>query len=274
LVPFAIEPPRSMETPMISFSKNPYWSIVGVLLLLAGFSHQALAVPKPELLVGISLDIPPFVMNKAASGLEVDIMRQALVNYSLGFIQLPYEELQTAVQQKRVDVSVGVQPDDGGVYYSADFISFVNYAISKKAEGFRIDSVVDLRDHPVLTWENAYLELGSDFEAMFSPQSSQRKNYIEVADQKEQVRKFWEGKGLIIVIDQSIFRYFSGILGHEVNEVNFHGIFPPVTTFRVGFQDISVRNRFNEGLRVMCENGEYAGLLHRYGVVVKHTVCE
>ncbi|MGB7970594.1 MAG: transporter substrate-binding domain-containing protein [Candidatus Deferrimicrobiaceae bacterium] len=248
--------------------------IVAVLLLLTGFSHQALAAAKPELLVAISLDIPPFVMDKAAGGIEVDIVRQALKDYRLRFIQLPYEELQKAVQQKRVDVSVGVQPGDKGVYYSADFINFVNYAISKKSDGLRIDSVADLRDHQVLTWENAYLELGSEFEAMFSSQSPQRKNYIEVADQKEQVRKFWEGKGLVIVIDRSIFSYFSRKMGHEINTVSFHAIFPPVTNFKVGFQDVTVRNRFNEGLSAMCGNGEYAGLLHRYGVVVKQTVCE
>ena len=45
----------------------------------------------------------------------------------------------------------------------------------------------------MLTWGNAYLELGGEFEALFSPQSPQRKNYVEVADQKEQVRRFWEG---------------------------------------------------------------------------------
>jgi len=245
-----------------------------VLLLLAGFGHQARAAEKPELLVAISLDIPPFVMDKATGGLEVDIVRQALRDYSLRFIQLPYEELQTAVQRKRVDVSVGVQPGGDGVHYSADFINFVNYAISKKTEGLRIGSVADLRGHQVLTWENAYLELGGEFEAMFSPQSPQRKNYIEVADQEEQVRKFWEGKNRVIVIDQSIFLYFSGKMGHGINEVNFHAIFPPVTNFKVGFRDATVRNRFNEGLAAMCGNGEYAGLLHRYGVVVKQTACE
>ena len=171
-------------------------------------------------------------------------------------------------------MSVGVQPGDDGVYYSADFINFVNYAISKKAEGLRIGSVADLRDHQVLTWGNAYLELGNEFEAMFSPQSPQRKNYIEVADQKEQVRKFWDGKGRVIVIDQSIFIYFSRKMGHSINDVNFHAIFPPVTNFKVGFRDASVRKRFNEGLAAMCGNGEYAELHHRYGVVVKQTVCE
>ena len=259
---------------MIRGSKILHGAIVAVLMLLAGFSHQALAAAKPDLLVAISLDIPPFVMDKAASGIEVDIVRQALKGYSLRFIQIPYEELQTAVQKKKVDVSVGVQPDDGGVHYSADFINFVNYAISKKADGFRIDSVADLRDHQVLTWQNAYLELGSDFEKMFSPESPQRNNYIEVADQNEQVRKFWEGKGLVIVIDQSIFGYFSRKMGHEMHEVSFHDIFPPATNFKAGFRDVNVRNRFNEGLAAMCKDGGYARLLYRYGVVVKQTVCE
>ena len=249
-------------------------TIVAVLMLLAGFGHQAPAAAKPELLVAISLDIPPFVMDKAAKGIEVDIVRQALQGYILRFIQLPYEELQTAVQQKRVDVSLGVQPSGEGVHYSTDFINFVNYAISKKAEDLRIDSVADLRGHQVLTWENAYLELGSEFEAMFSPQSPQRKNYIEVADQEEQVRRFWEGKGLVIVIDRSIFSYFSRKMGHQTHEASFHAIFPPVTNFKAGFQDVNVRNRFNEGLAAICGNGVYAMLLHRYGVVVKQTVCE
>lgn len=249
-------------------------TIVTVLILLTGLGHQALAAEKPELLVAISLDIPPFVMDKAAKGIEVEIARQALKGYILHFTQLPYEELQTAVQQKRVDVSLGVQPGAEGVHYSADFINFVNYAISKKVEGLRIESVADLRGHQVLTWENAYLELGSEFEAMFSPQSPQRKNYIEVADQEEQVRRFWEGKGLVIVIDRSIFSYFSRIMGYEIHEASFHAIFPPVTNFKAGFRDVAVRNRFNEGLAAMCGNGVYAMLLHRYGVVMKQTVCE
>jgi len=259
---------------MIRYSKFLPGAMVLVLLLLAGFSQQALAANKPELRVAISLDIPPFVMDKAASGLEVSIVRQALEGYDLRFIQLPYEELQTAVQKKRADVALGVQPDDSEIHYSADFVNFVNYAISKKAAGLRIDSVADLRGHQVLTWGNAYLELGDEFEEMFSPQSAQRKNYIEVADQMEQVRMFWERKDRIIVIDQNIFIYFSKELGHDINEVNFSAIFPPVTNFKAGFNDVTVRNQFNDGLAAMCKSGEYQKLLNRYGVVAKKTVCE
>jgi len=259
---------------MIRYRKFLSGVFVLVLLLLAGLGQQALADLKPELLIAISLDIPPFVMDNAASGLEVSIVRKALGDYNLSFIQLPYEKLQTAVQKKQADVSLGVQPDDSDVHYSADFINFVNYAISKKAEGLQIDSVADLRGHQVLTWENAYLELGNEFEEMFSPQSSQRENYIEVADQMEQVRAFWESQDRIIVIDQSIFVYFSKELGHEINEVNFSAIFPPVTNFKAGFKDVTVRNQFNDGLAAMCKSGEYKKLLNHYGVVATKTVCE
>ncbi len=251
-----------------------FGSIVVALLLLTGISNHAQAADKPELLVAVSLDIPPFVMDNAGTGLEVDIVRQALKGYSLLFIQLPYGELQTAVQQKRADVSLGVQQEDKDIFESTDFITFANFAISKKADGFRIDSVADLRNRRVLTWGNAYLALGPEFEAMFSPQSPQRKNYIEVADQKEQVRRFWEGKELVIVIDHSIFSYFSKKMGHDLDKVSFHAIFPPVTNFKAGFKDDAVRDRFNESLAAMCKSGEYAKLLHEYGVVVKQEVCE
>lgn len=259
---------------MISGCKFLYRSMVAVVLLLAGSIGYAPAAERPELLVAISLDMPPYVMDDAASGLEVDIVRQALMGYRLHFIQLPYGELQTAVQQRGVDVSLGVQQEDNDLLSSTDFVTFANYAISKKADGFRIDSVADLRDRQVLTWGNAYRELGGEFEAMFSPQSSQRKNYIEVADQEEQVRMFWEGKGLVVVIDHSIFSHFSRKMNHPLDQVAFHAIFPPVTNFKAAFKDVAVRNRFDEGIAALCGSGEYAELLQRYGVVVKQSVCE
>jgi polar amino acid transport system substrate-binding protein len=243
-------------------------------LLLAGFSPRVVAAANHELLVAISLDIPPFVMDQAESGLEVELVRQALGDAKLPFIQLSYEKLQTAVQQQRADVSVGVQPVDANVHYSTDFVTFANYAISKKADGLRIDSVADLSDHPVLTWENAYLELGSEFEVLFAPRSPQRNNYHEVADQEQQVRMFWEGAGRIIVIDRSIFDYFSRKLGHTPDEANYSAIFPPVTPFKVGFRDAADRDRFNTALAAMCKSGAYDELLKRYGVAVSQSVCD
>jgi len=258
---------------MLPGCKILYRSIAAVMLLLAGFSGLATAVEKPQLFVAISLDMPPYVTDKAAGGLEVEIARSALQDYDLRFIQIPYGELQDAVQRKRADAALGVEEGDKAIYYSNDFVTFANYAISKKADGFRIDGVADLSGHRVLTWGNAYLELGSEFAALFSPQSPQRKNYIEFADQEEQVRRFWKGEGQVIVIDHSIFLHFSRKLGQDLDEVSFHDIFPPVTNFKAGFADAEVRNSFDRGVAALCCSGEYSEMLRRYGVAESHSVC-
>ncbi len=213
-------------------------------------------------------------MEKATKGLEVDILRRALADYSLHFTQLSNKELQTAVQEGRADVAATVQPEDGGVFYSRDFLTFANYAISKKADGLKIDHVADLKNHQVLTWQNAYLELGDEFEGLFSPGSPQRKNYVEVADQREQVRMFWQGTGDIIVIDRSIFSYFSKEMGHSISEVDLHSPFPAVTNFKVSFKEAAVRDSFDQGLRKLCQSGAYAELLDHYGIVLQSTVCD
>jgi len=249
-------------------------SMLVALLFVTGFTLSAPAADHSDLRVTISLDIPPYVMNHAASGLEVDLMREALAGHQLHFSQLPYEELQTAIPLQKADVSVGVQADDSGVYYSNDFITFANYAIAKQSDKLNINKVADLRGHQVLTWENAYLELGKEFEAQYAPQAPERKNYLEVADQTEQVKKFWEGKDNVIVIDYNIFVRLSIQLGYDLRQARLFNLFSPVTNFKAGFKDAKLRDRFNQTITIMCHNGKYAELMKHYGILVKQTVCQ
>jgi polar amino acid transport system substrate-binding protein len=219
-----------------------------------------------KLVVAISLDIPPYVMQRATKGLEVDLVKRALKGYSLQFVQMPYQDLQTAISQNKADVAVGVQPAKDSVFYSGNFITFHNAAISKKTDGIKINRVADLKDHEVLTWQNAYLELGPEFKELFSPASPSRKNYHEVADQRNQVEEFWRGKGKVVVIDRVIFRYFSREMGHKPDESVIHAIFPPVTGFRVGFKNEGIRDTFDRQLADLRANREYGKLLELYHI--------
>ncbi len=85
---------------------------------------------------------------------------------------------------------------------------------------------------------------------------------------------FWQGTGHIIVIDRSIFRYFSKEMGHSMSEVDLHSLFPPVTNVKVSFKEAAVRDGFNQGLTKLCQSGAYAELLDRYEVVLQSTVCD
>jgi polar amino acid transport system substrate-binding protein len=248
------------------------FAVLGVLAASV-IGHRAVAAA-PELVVAISVNLPPYVMQKATKGIEVDLLHAALPDRTLRFVQMPYKELETAVPQQRAEAAVAVQLTEVGVFYSKPFITFTNVAITKKAAGLQIDSVADLKNRTVLAWQDAYLELGKAFKEMFSPQSPQRKNYVEVADQSEQVRMFWQGKADVIVIDRNVFNYFSVEMGHSLSNVVFHPIFAATTTFKVGFKDAAVRVAFDRGLAKLCQSGEYAKVLQRYHVELPSTVCD
>lgn len=239
------------------------WALLLTLSLVGGRGWAA-----DELTVAISPDIPPYVMHEATSGLEVDLMRLALPDHQLKFVQLPYAELQTAISQDKADVSVGVREgidsDDTGVFFSDEFVAFENFAISKKSAGLSIDSVADLAGHRVLTWEDAYLDLGDAFKQMYSPGAPERKNYQEFANQQQQVETFWKSDGAVCVIDGIIFRYFSRQMGYPASGTEFHTIFSPTTKFRVGFGDAALRDQFNAQLKKLHDDGQYQHVLERY----------
>jgi polar amino acid transport system substrate-binding protein len=223
--------------------------------------------------VAISEDIPPYVTEKAGGGAEIEILRRALPDRTLRFVQLPYGDLQTAVARGRAEVSVGVQRLGAGVYSARDVIGFENYAISRTADRLRLDAVADLAGHRVLAWEGAWRELGPDFARLFGPDGPERARYVEVADQAKQVRLFWEQTDAIAVIDGTIFRWFSKTMGHAPADATFHAMFPPVTEFAVGFADPAVRDAFDGGLRALCASGEYPAILQRWDVVLERSVC-
>jgi len=232
------------------------------------------AADESPLRVAIDFDIPPYIKDGATDGLEVAILKRALDGDELLFIQMPFNQINTAIETDSTDVAVSVVKSDRGGYYSDFFISFENYAISLTAEGLEIDQVGDLAGLPVLTWQGAYSELGSAFEAMFRPGGPDHADYVEVADLKELVERFWQQRNAVAVIDRNIFRYFTEQIGRSIDNVRFHDLFAPASEFRVGFRDEAVRDRFNAGLAELCSSGEYAVLLKRYGVIVRRSVCD
>jgi polar amino acid transport system substrate-binding protein len=230
---------------------------------------------EPALTVAIQTDLPPYVLHDATAGIEVQIVRQALEGRSPEFVQMPYAQLQTAVPRKRADVAVAVKHlTDDGVSYSGEFITFSNAAISKKAAGLTIDDVGGLKGHEVLAWQDAYLELGPVFAQLYAPKGPRRGNYSEFGDQREQVRAFWAAADDVIVIDRAVFRYFSEAMGHPMEQVVFHAIFPAVTNFRVAFADATLRDAFDRGLAKLCQTGAYAKILATYEVDLPRTVCD
>jgi len=236
------------------------------LCLLADFYVCA-----EELEIGFSYDIPPFVMNNGTDGLELEILREALKyrGHSFSVQQYSYKELEVAVARLGLDAAAGVRETDDGTYYSDNFVAFENYAITKKGSGIVLASVEDLRGKNIVTWQNAHRDLGRDFAAMFSPdvKAPYMETYHELPVQKDQVSLFWRKDGTVLIIDKSIFIWFSKQLSRQMDvtdKVVYHKIFPIPTVFQVNFKSRKIRDDFNEGLKHIRRRGIYEQIFENY----------
>jgi len=250
-------------------------SLVAVLVLMFGALAQAVAQSGgTPLKVAIAGDAPPYVINNASSGLEVDIVREALPGYSLKFMQMGFAETAPALEQGKVQAAVNVMKKDDGLFYSNNMISFANYGITKASDKMKIDSIADLAGKKVITWQGAPMDLGPEFEKMYGPNGTQRQNLVQVPTAPDLVAQFWKMKDVVAVVDMELFKYFSNKMGHKMDQVNLFQIFPLMTDFRVGFRDQKVRDDFNRGLAELCRTGRYKELLKKYDVVQKQDVCQ
>lgn len=250
--------------------------LLTTLLVLLACGAAPAAASAPTLKVAVQTDLPPYVTDGATGGLEIELLRAALGDAKLSFVQMPYAELQTAVKKKRADVAVAVQQlgKDEGVFYSREFVSFENAAITKVLAGIAIANVAELAGHEILAWQDAYRELGPEFEKLYRPGGPERARYTEFGDQVEQVRAFWAKPDAVAVIDRAVFNAFTTQLGHSPDGVIANTIFPLVTSFRVAFADAKQRDAFDAGIVRLCKSGEYVQILARHGVVLPRTVCD
>lgn len=224
-----------------------------------------------ELVIAFSLDTPPYVMDKGTSGIEIDVVRAALKpkGYSFKVRQMPYGELAEAVDREGVDAAATVTEMDDGTFYSDEYITFHNAAITKRSARLKIDSIEDLKGKTVLAWENAYEDLGPKFELLFSPsvKAPYRAKYHEIGNQRDQVTEFWKAEDDVIVIGEAVMKWFTQELAGEVETtapLEYHEIFPASTSFRISFKREQVRDHFNAGLKALRASGEYEKIYAKY----------
>lgn len=226
-----------------------------------------------ELRVGFGQDKPPFVIGRTKSGLEIDIFREALAHkgHSMEVHHMPNKRLQIALLNKQdLDAVATVRQVPGdGLYYVDEFIYFDNYAISKVEDNLEINEVSDLIGRRVVTWQNAYRDLGPEFESIFQPNPPEEyKNlYTEHASQEGQNLMFWGGRAEVIVVDRTIFGWYRQQLSEETDttpEVTFHDIFSGRTYYQAAFKSEELARDFEEGLKYLKLTGRYAQLYNEY----------
>jgi len=242
----------------------------GVFALLLGGSARA-----RELHVGIGYAIPPYVITESDAGLEVDIIRQALLEagYESLFIYLPNLRLPVEFAKGNLDCvaanSVYDLGKDSGrsAFPSQKTIAYRNYAITLRDDWLHIASINDLAGKTVLGFNNARLFLGPEFRAM----ARLNTNYRELDDQSLQVRMLFARRAQVVIADKFIFlwwrEYLKKVSPSMKRELSlplaFHEIFPP-SPRRVSFAWPEVRSAFDSALDELRKSGRLESIINQY----------
>lgn len=246
-------------------SKLNSYRLIGLLALGCSQLGQT-----ADLKIGVSLSIPPYVIQETNSGFELEMLYDALAvkGHTASIHYLPLARTFHELKEGKLDGVINIK--EGmleNVFYSDIAISYQNCAISLESKQFTINSVSDLSRKQVVAFQRASSLLGEEFAQMAKANTG----YQEQARQIQQVYMLMKHRADVVVMDRNIFKYylkqayFEGKLTeYELNQQAIcHKIFPP-TDYRFAFRKSPIRDDFNAGLKQITEDGTLTALQDKY----------
>ena len=233
-----------------------------VLLVLAFLSPNLLA---DEIKVAVGLALPPYVLSESNTGMELDIVKEALAfkGHTVKPSYLPFKRVTRAFESGAVDAAMTVNESSriDGIHYSKSHITYQNVAVGLRESGIRLTDIPGMRRHSVIAFQNATQYLGNDFSEM----TKQNKLYSEKAQQDKQITMLYAKRVDLIVLDINIFKYYKKQEDRVSTDapIDIFEVFPP-TQYKVGFQNAKIRDDFNAGLAELKKNGRYEEIINSY----------
>ncbi len=241
--------------------------IAQLIFVLVSFVLALGSAVAAEVRVAVGLALPPYVIEDSNSGIEVDILRQAL-SYSGNTVKLsymPFVRVPWSLGKGYADAALTINENSAikDVCYSDSHISYQNVVVSLKSRNIKVASLHDLSSLNIVAFQNATKYLGEDFAAMAKANSQ----YVELANQDSQVKMLFSGRTDVVVMDVNIFKYYRKQIqnsGENVGaEFTIHEIFPP-TPYRVAFRSKEMCDVFNAGLKKLKAEGKYQPIIEKY----------
>ena len=244
--------------------------LASVLALSCSVWLAAHAAPARELKVAFGQEKAPYlwVEGNEVRGLEYDIVKAILAvsGDSMASTILPNRRVTIALVSNEVDIVTGMQMHQAGEgFYSDEYMTYANYAITRKSKAIHLGSLADIFGHSVAIWQNAWEDLHL---SRFHPNGPNGLDYTEFTSQYRQSKFFWVGRADINIIDRNIFLWYSRQLAGEVDmsdELEYQNIVP-VLRVRAAFRSPAERDDFNAGLKAVKANGEIDRIFARYGL--------
>ncbi|MFC3530619.1 substrate-binding periplasmic protein [Vogesella facilis] len=238
------------------------------LLLAVLLAAHAGAAPAPEPIVTVAFgeSLEPYAIPPLGSGIEVDIVREALQQQGLQLkpLFLAQKRLPYALGSKEMDAVATMLPNYGvNGAYSEPYIQYQDKAITLAERNLAITSIGDLARYRVLGFPLASQYLGSAFRQL----TQQHPAYSETGNQLDQNRLLFRGSVDVVVADVRIFSYMNRRMQSDFHEtprpVHYHNLFPQLS-YRVLFRSPQQRDAFNHGLRQLQQSGRYQQIIDKY----------
>lgn len=237
-------------------------STVCVALFIVG--NKAVANNK-TLDIAVGWDRPPYVIAKGNTGFELDLLTAIFnkLGYRYRALYLPDGRSRKMLKEGTVDAALVVNdkmfitPQQ----LSEVYVTYQNVALSLPSRQLSIPSVNQLKNHTIVSFQNASVVLGQEYREAIAKSP----RYIEVPDKIRQTLLFLQGKVDVSVVDINIFNYLSQQVTGEsqLNKVDIHRIFP-ATPYQMGFKDVGLRKAFDQALLDYRRTQSYTDLLKKY----------
>jgi polar amino acid transport system substrate-binding protein len=213
--------------------------------------------------------IPPFCFPETNSGIEVEVMREALAfrGHVLKPQYFPFVRIPIAFKAGDVDsamTDLGEDLSKAGAFYGDPAVFYDNVFISLKDRKLVIKNPSDLNGLTVIAFAGA-----SKRYPQWLDEVKKAGRYVEQNDQALQVLTLQHGRYDLVLSDRNIFKYFSLQLKHNNNLAQKPTVehafvkFNPMN-YRPVFRDAKIRDDFNAGLKQIKENGRFAAIYHKY----------
>lgn len=252
-----------------------FQTILRLILLVPVSSISSGAEPDkpnegiPNIVNMAFVDHKPPYSSSPNSGIEIDLARSALsaVNLKLRVHFFAKDKFHLALEGGRVDAVVTSFDWNDQHYESNTFISYHNYAITKKKRNIRLSNINEISHYRSAAWKNAHMHLGDEFKNVFKPILATRNpDYLELSNQTNQCRMFWLDRLDVIIIDRSIFEWCKTQLPNidTDQDVEYHALFSIPSNYPVLFKSERLRNLFNKGLESLHRNKSYEAIYKKH----------
>lgn len=224
---------------------------------------------KKSITVAIKIGKEPFTFEKGPiHGIEYDLIEKIFLKSNIeisrrkSILAEQFEDI--LATDISIDVLSGVKSKSGDYYYSNDFLSYQNVAVSRVRDNIFINDIKDLKDKKIIAFYEAYKYLGKEYNSLFNP-LNRNNNYLEEGKQEIQVKKFLDKKVDVIVLDKNIFIWYLNKLSDDsLTKYKLDYIFPGKNNFQAAFKDKKIRDLFNKNLEIIKKNGEYKDVFFNY----------